>query len=349
MTPLCILLALGPALVWGVLVWKLASAHGRLGSLRDVDIEQPPQTGWPRLSVVVPARNEATDIEEALRSLLAQDYPDLEVIAVDDRSEDGTGVILDRLATEHASLRVLHIAELPDGWLGKTHACHAGARLATGSFLLFTDADVRFAPDALRRAIAFATSKRLGHLVAWPQLIAPGFWERCFQATFAMFLNFKLRPWELHVPGSRGFVGMGAFNLVSRDSYAKVGGHEILAMEVVDDVKLGLVLRRSGIRQGSIAAGDLVRVPWARGLSGSAPRSAQERLRRARVALGRCDRRTAGARRPHARAVVDGSRVRHHLAPDCWSRGGNHADPAALGHGPCFTSRATASRGSHFP
>ena len=269
MTPLCILLALGPALVWGVLVWKLASAHGRLGSLRDVDIEQPPQTGWPRLSVVVPARNEATDIEEALRSLLAQDYPDLEVIAVDDRSEDGTGVILDRLATEHASLRVLHIAELPDGWLGKTHACHAGARLATGSFLLFTDADVRFAPDALRRAIAFATSKRLGHLVAWPQLIAPGFWERCFQATFAMFLNFKLRPWELHVPGSRGFVGMGAFNLVSRDSYAKVGGHEILAMEVVDDVKLGLVLRRSGIRQGSIAAGDLVRVPWARGLSGS--------------------------------------------------------------------------------
>ena len=120
MTPLCILLALGPALVWGVLVWKLASAHGRLGSLGDVDIEQPPQTGWPRLSVVVPARNEGTDIEEALRSLLAQDYPDLEVIAVDDRSEDGTGVILDRLATEHASLRVLHIAELPDGWLGKT-------------------------------------------------------------------------------------------------------------------------------------------------------------------------------------------------------------------------------------
>ena len=105
----------------------------------------------PSLSVIVPARNEATAIGPALASLLAQDYPGLEIVAVDDRSTDGTGDVLRALAAANPSLRVLRIDDLPSGWLGKNHALWRGAQRSTGTWLLFTDADVVFAPGTLRR------------------------------------------------------------------------------------------------------------------------------------------------------------------------------------------------------
>ncbi|NIP78703.1 MAG: glycosyltransferase, partial [Gemmatimonadetes bacterium] len=109
--------------------------------------ELPPGPG-PRVTVVVAARDEAGHIAPTVHSLLAQDYPDLEVVAVDDRSTDGTGRILDRLAARQPRLRVLHIDTLPPDWLGKNHALHRGAELASGELLLFTDADVVMRPDA---------------------------------------------------------------------------------------------------------------------------------------------------------------------------------------------------------
>jgi hypothetical protein len=105
--------------------------------------------------------------------------------------------------------------------------------------------------------------------VAFPHLIAPGYWERAFQTAFGVFLNLKFRTWELRRAGTRAFVGVGAFNLVAREAYDKIGGHERLAYEVVDDAKLGLILRRSGVPQGAIDSGGLVRVRWNAGLRGS--------------------------------------------------------------------------------
>src|SRR5215469_13916359 len=133
----------------------------------------------PRVSIVVPARNEAEHIEAALLSLLQLDYPDYEVIAVDDRSEDATGTIIDRLAEEwrprgeasHHLLKVLHVTELPPGWLGKTHAMWLAGKQATGDWILFTDADVVFRNDALRRAVSYAERVRGDHLVLFPTMI----------------------------------------------------------------------------------------------------------------------------------------------------------------------------------
>jgi cellulose synthase/poly-beta-1,6-N-acetylglucosamine synthase-like glycosyltransferase len=226
----------------------------------------PPLGAPPALTVVVPCRDEARGVGAAVRSLLAQDLPDLQVIAVDDRSTDGTGELLDGLAAEDPRLEVIHLAALPPGWLGKNHACAAGARRARGAWILFTDGDVLFAPGALRRALGAAVAHRLGHLAVAPTFVAPGFAERAFVTAFAALLAPALRLWELPRAGTRAFFGVGAFNLVRRDAYEAVGGHARLPLEVVDDVKLGLLLRRSGVPQGAAASGGLVSVRWQHGL-----------------------------------------------------------------------------------
>jgi glycosyltransferase involved in cell wall biosynthesis len=219
--------------------------------------------------VVVACRNEASGIRAALSSLLAQDYPALELIAVDDRSEDATGAILDELGAAHPMLRVVHLTELPPGWLGKTNALARGAAVASGDWILFTDADVVFGSGALRRAVAWAVGDGLGHAVALPHFVAPGLLERAFVSLFGMFLFIHLRLHELRRPGSAAHLGIGAFNLVRRDAYQSIGGHERLRLEVADDVKLGLILRRSGVRQGCADSGGLVRVRWQSGFFAS--------------------------------------------------------------------------------
>lgn len=238
---------------------RLKSQIDRLGSGVDDG------AGWPRISVIVAARNEEAAIVAAVSSLLAQDYPDFEVVAVDDRSSDGTGRILDELARGNPKLKVLHVAELPPGWLGKNHANDQGARRSDGDWLLFTDADAQFAASALRRAIAIAARHRLGHIVLLPDFITEGFWERAIVSTFGLFFSIRVRLWDLSRPRTKAYIGSGTFNLVRREDYQRSGGHEILRMEVADDMKLGMVLRRSGARQGAAALAGAVSVRWQQG------------------------------------------------------------------------------------
>jgi len=228
-----------------------------------------PPGGWPSLSVIVPCRDEAPGVEEALASVLAQDYPRLEVVAVDDRSSDGTGRVLDRLAAARPGLSVQHVTSLPAGWLGKTHACEAGARRAAGAWLLFTDADVVLAPGALRAAVGHAEARGLGHLVVTPALVAPGLAERAFVSFFAALLAVAFRPADLRRARTRAFAGVGAFNLVRAEAWRDVGGHRALAYEVADDVKLGLVLRRSGVPQGVAQGAAFLALRWQPGFRAS--------------------------------------------------------------------------------
>ncbi len=265
---LWLLVAAAGTLAWLRVAWVGILTDRCVDRLPDAPDARPPG-GWPSLTVVVPARDEAPGVEAAVRSLLSQDYPELRVVAVDDRSTDGTGEILDGLAADEPRLRVTHVRELPAGWLGKNHACAAGADAAGDGFLLFTDGDVVFAPGALRRAVAYARAHDLGHLVALPRLLAPGLLERAFVSTFAALVNPAFRTWELRRPGTSAYVGIGAFNLVWRDDYLRTGGHGRLRLEAVDDVKLGIVLRRSGVRQGAVDAGGLVSVRWNAGFRAS--------------------------------------------------------------------------------
>jgi glycosyltransferase involved in cell wall biosynthesis len=226
----------------------------------------------PLIAVIVPARNEAADIEATLRSLLAMEGVRLEILAVDDRSTDATGAIMDRMATEASAqgknLTALHVSELPAGWMGKTHAMALAARRATATWLLFTDGDVLFAKDSLLRAINFAESERADHVVVFPTLILKGFGERMmiafFQGVSALFSRF----WRIPVEGAKESLGVGAFNLIRTDVYREIGGFESLRMEVLEDLRLGVEVKRRGFRQRVAFGRDLVRVRWVVGAAG---------------------------------------------------------------------------------
>jgi hypothetical protein len=216
----------------------------------------------PAVSIVVAARDEAAAIERAMRSLLALDYPALELVAVDDRSADATGAILDRHAAADARLKVLHVRELPAGWLGKNHALALGAREAAGELLLFTDADVEFAPSALRESVAVLEDERLDHLALAPRVRMPGAWLAACVAYFGRQFYVFLRPWRARDPRSSAHIGVGAFNLVRAAAYRAVGGHERIALRPDDDVKLGKLLKLAGFRQALKHAPDALSVEW---------------------------------------------------------------------------------------
>jgi hypothetical protein len=217
---------------------------------------------WPKVSLIVAARDEEQDIEACTRSLLALDYPELELISVDDRSTDATGAILDRIAAADPRLRVLHVRELPPGWLGKNHALHLGASVASGELLLFTDADVEFAPDAIRGAVATFEAAQLDHLTLGPGMRLPGLGIAASVAYFARQIALLQRPWRAPSPRSGAHIGVGAFNLVRGTAYRGAGGHERIALRPDDDIKLGKILKEAGYRQELQNAPDALRVTW---------------------------------------------------------------------------------------
>jgi cellulose synthase/poly-beta-1,6-N-acetylglucosamine synthase-like glycosyltransferase len=219
-------------------------------------------TRLPRLSVVVPARDEGATIGRALGSLLEQDYPDIEIIVVDDRSSDTTGEVLRELAAKDRRLLVLRVDELPAGWLGKNHALWRGANRASGEWLLLTDADVVFAPDALRWAVAYAAAEGLDHLTLAPHLVASGLALRAFVAFFGYAFVALWGAYLANDPKSKRGVGIGAFNLVRRSAYERIGTMRALSLRPDDDIRLGRRLRGFGFRQRVLNGNELLSVEW---------------------------------------------------------------------------------------
>lgn len=221
----------------------------------------------PRLSVVIPTCNEADTLAPALASLLASDYPDLEIVLVNDRSTDATGDLMEAMAAGDPRVQVVHLDSLPPGWLGKNHAMHQGAQRASGRWILFSDADVVFQSDTLARAVSLAEDRQVEHLVLSPRVIADTFWEKIFLSYFGTAFCFRFRPDRVADRG-RFFAGIGAFNLVLRQPYLQLGGHSTLALQVLDDMELGRLFKLHGYRQHFAGAGSGVQVRWAVGLRG---------------------------------------------------------------------------------
>jgi len=280
------------------LAWVSRIVDAALGMPSVADVSRPEwnrnpvsSSGNPRISIIVPARNEEQTIEQALRTLLALDYDNYEVIAVNDRSIDRTGEIMERVAREfllegsenqnpHFSqklgevghptsrLRVIHHTELPAGWLGKTHAMWTAASQASGEWLLFTDADVLFKPDSVRRALAYAEAEPADHVVLFPRMIMKRPGEYMMIAFFQTMFMFGHRPWKVADPSTDDHMGVGAFNLVRRRVYDAVGTYQALRMEVLDDMKLGKVVKKARFAQRNVFGGDLISIRWAHGAFG---------------------------------------------------------------------------------
>lgn len=257
--PLFWLAALTALLMLGTFV-EVAVGGTRLRQLKDVRLAGGAEQ--PSVSIVIAARNEARGIEPALRSVLGQRGTRVETIVVDDRSDDGTGAILDRMAAEDAALRVFHVAELPAGWLGKNHALWLGAQAARGDLLLFTDADVVLAPDTVARAAAYLEREGMDHVTIAPRVIMPGWLLQAFGITFGIFFSLFTRPWKARDPRSRQHVGIGAFNLVRADAYRRMGTHQAIAMRPDDDVKLGKLVKKHGFRSDFVLGAEYVSVEW---------------------------------------------------------------------------------------
>ncbi|HEX7124840.1 MAG TPA: glycosyltransferase [Thermodesulfobacteriota bacterium] len=267
-----LLFALGVAVLsaWAAAAVMVVRGVSRVRALGAVT---EPYAPWrpaeaPAVSAIVPARDEAAALERAIRSLLAQDYPALEVIAVDDRSSDETPAILARLAAEDARLTVVRVDRLPmaeDGtpaWLGKSYALARGAERARGEWLLFCDADVEHDPTVVSRAVRVAVRDGREHLTLLPRVEPSGTLQRAFLGAFGLALLLARRVWDVPDPKSRASVGVGAFNLVHRAIYSRFGGHAALRLEVIDDMALAQEAKRAGGRSEALFADGLVRLRW---------------------------------------------------------------------------------------
>lgn len=232
------------------------------------DLSAPEPARWPAVSIIVPARDEADTLREATRAKLTTEYPDTELVLVDDRSADGTGAIMDEIAREDGRARVVHLDTLPDGWLGKVHALARGVDEARGAWLLFTDADVHLSRDVLTRVVAWAEARGLDHVAAMPEVHSRGFLLDAAYATFGRYFALSQRIWAIEDPRSSASIGVGAFNLVRREALERAGGFEALKMEVADDLALGIALKRSGARPAVVNGAGHVTLVWYESLLG---------------------------------------------------------------------------------
>ena len=255
------LAAAAAALGWWLGIPLCAALNDRkLQSLADFDYRESRR--WPRISVLVPARNEASTLEAAMQSLRQVDYPDLEIVIVDDRSSDGTGAIIERLALADSRIRSLRVDRLADGWLGKVHALHRGLEACSGEWVLFTDADVHFSRSLLKRAIASCLDCGRDFLALLPEFFATRPLLAAAQAAFATLLLAALDRDRIAAPRNPAAMGIGAFNLARKSFLDTHEGLEWLRMEVADDAGLALLMKRRGAAIDIQSGRGLLKVDW---------------------------------------------------------------------------------------
>jgi glycosyltransferase involved in cell wall biosynthesis len=257
--------------IWVHICVRNARAVAGLGDLPE-PLPSHDSASLPRLSVIVAARNEEEAIGECLDRLMAQDLPDLEVVVVNDRSTDRTAEIINAAAAHEAAahqplrhrITPIHLTDqdLPPGWLGKCNALSRGAKAASGDWLLFLDGDILLAPQALRHAVAHAQGQGAGMLALLPSMLPGSALEQSLMLVFSMGFLYKFNPAHAMDPDKPDYIGVGAFNMVRRDAYDAIGGHEKLRLMIIDDVALGGFVKRAGYRLAVASGSDLVRVRW---------------------------------------------------------------------------------------
>lgn len=271
-------------LLWGGLVASVGGWHRRF-ALPDADTP-----ALPRLSICVPARDEAHQIGECIRAALAQDHPDFEVVVVDDCSRDATAEAARQAGLGDRRIRVVPGAPPPAGWAGKPWACARAAVEATGAQLLFIDADVVLAPDAARRAASVLVSRRLALLSLFGSWRLVGFWERVAIPVIGWFIRGAIDVAGVNRAGSPAAFANGQFILVDRAAYDSIEGHGAVRAEVLEDVRLARAFKQRGFPIGLFSAPDAFAVRLYRSLreifSGYGKNFYEGMDRRPHVALG---------------------------------------------------------------
>ena len=221
---------------------------------------------FPKVSVILPARNEGRYIARCLDSLLGQDYPNFEIIAINDSSTDGTGEIMKAYAAN--DLRVMHIdaSPKPEGWTGKNWACYQGFLRARGELLMFTDADSKHLPSTMSLAVGHLMSENLEALTAVPRLICNDFWTKVTLPVLATFLHTRFSPIRVNDPNTKTGYFFGSFFIITRSTYEAIGTHEGVKEELVEDGALGGKVKASKFRMKMVRGESHIDAVWARDL-----------------------------------------------------------------------------------
>ncbi|MCY4321267.1 MAG: glycosyltransferase family 2 protein [Bdellovibrionaceae bacterium] len=218
------------------------------------------QKSFPKVSVIFSARDEELSIRRTLQSLSDQNYKNMEVIMINDRSKDKTALIMEEFSKKYSHFKKIDIKELPKSWLGKTHALYLGAKQAQGEYFLFTDADVWFDPKAIEKALSFLIEKNLDHLTLTPDLKSKSALLSSLKLFFVVVFFLYSRPSK--IKDNKSYMGVGAFNLIKKSVYQKIGGHKKLRLEVIDDVGLGRLVFLNRFKSYLASGRDLLNIYW---------------------------------------------------------------------------------------
>ncbi|MDZ5712083.1 glycosyltransferase [Jeotgalibacillus haloalkalitolerans] len=254
---LFILLAL-TALFWMIIA---LDTYRGLSSLHALEKEAPIRSSG-KISVIVPARNEEDHIMKSISSQLNQTYQHIEWILINDRSKDTTGTLMEKLAEKDHRITVIHIDKLPEGWLGKNYALHKGTLAASGDVYLFTDADVRYEPDLIAKAAGYMNRLKIAHLTVSPDLQSKSFLLKGFVAFFLFGFSYYKRPWSANRDQSKSGMGIGAFNMIKKEAYQNIGGHQAISLRPDDDLQLGMLVKKNGYKQRMATAKSMLKVEW---------------------------------------------------------------------------------------
>lgn len=245
----CLYLSIGP-MAW--IIYGIAIYAGRRKMLLlrrpSIPLNNPPAT-MPRVTLMIPAKDEGERIRACIESALVQDYPNFSVIAIDDRSTDNTGAVMDELASKNAGLRVIHVTEPPAaGWTGKNNALHTAAQQADGDWLLFVDSDVILDRDALSASMAVVLRKKFDLISLLPKLESHSVWESLLvplagAAASSMYLIALTNTQQ-----TKTAFANGQFLMISRPAYDTIGRHEVVRDRYCEDVEIARLVKEKGLR-----------------------------------------------------------------------------------------------------
>lgn len=221
----------------------------------------------PKVSIILPARNEEVFIAKCLDSLLDQDYENYEIIAIDDRSEDKTGHIISSFAQKNSKIIHVTAEPKPENWMGKNWACFEGFKKSTGELLLFTDADTKHSRKMISLSVSHLLSENLDALTAIPKMLCLDFWTRITLPMLSTFLHTRFSALRVNDPSKKTGYFFGSFFIIKREAYESVGTHEGVKGELVEDGALGKKVKESGFKMKMVRAEHLLEAVWARDLA----------------------------------------------------------------------------------
>lgn len=249
---------LASLVLWAFIALYLLANTRKISFLKDQQLA----LSSPSVAIIIAVRNEETDLETALESVCHLNYRNYRVIVVNDRSTDRTSLILDQFALSHPLVTVVDVDELPKFWLGKNNALYQGYLRSDEEWLLFTDADIVFDRNALKKAMYYTLLNELDHLTIFPDVNSRSTMLNSILQTFTLMIELRAKPWDARNKGSRSSMGIGAFNLVSRTAYESAGTHRRIKLRPDDDLQLGRIIKKAGNRQDVLYGDEQITLEW---------------------------------------------------------------------------------------